>query len=135
MKIIGVKVWTASWYQPIKLLSQHISERVYKTLGTSVINIAMSPPSLYILQNNCILLGINMSRYILCVIFIPWISNCAQENRDKTISFAATPLKGRFVVFSQYLLIGYFTLGWVRWLPCRVRNRGKATVKIRLNAP
>ena len=49
----------------------------------------------------------------------------------------ATPVKGRFVVFKQFF-IGYFRLGDC---PAGIepkagaRNRGKATVNIRRNAP
>ena len=51
----------------------------------------------------------------------------------------ATPLKGRFVVFSQKLLISYFRLGYVRLGdypqgkaigPAGSRNRRKVTVKL-----
>ncbi len=38
------------------------------------------------------------------------------------VPFMATPLKGRFIVFLKWLLIGYFRLYWVRWLPRMVRQ-------------
>ena len=56
----------------------------------------------------------------------------------------ATPLKGRFVVFSQKLLISYFRLGYVRLGdapqgkaigPAGSRSRRKVTVKLQKNAP
>ena len=34
------------------------------------------------------------------------------------VPYVTTPLKGRFVVFSQCLLIGYFRLGYIRLVDC-----------------
>ena len=64
-----------------------------------------------------------------------------ERKKDRGIvPFVTTPLKGRFVVFLKWLLIGYFWLGYIglgncpaglgKW-PRRVRNRRKATLKIR----
>ncbi len=54
------------------------------------------------------------------------------------VPFVATPLKGRFVVFSKWLLIGYVGLGDCPAglePPERASNRRKATVKICRNPP
>ena len=67
------------------------------------------------------------------------------------VPFVATPLKGRFVEFSQQLLMGYYSrliklnqeidsqgqaIGPARLEPTAgARNRKKATVKLRQNAP
>ena len=43
---LGVKTFEQNQYKFLKLLSQRIRKRYYKTLGTIVITIPMSPPCL-----------------------------------------------------------------------------------------
>ena len=101
-----------------KFLSQQIRKTYYKTLGTSVINSPISPPSLAFacveLNRKLIFIEKHVVEQNFTQVEKQYINDFTVQINEKQINyyllkllgiviFVATPLKGRLVVFSQQL--------------------------------